>query len=76
MTAYKGTKYPIMNLQERLLSILACKFVDDVVIGAPYMVSPELLDHFNISVVVHGKKTAPGLDPFTGKVHKSCLTFS
>lgn len=64
-----------MNLQERLLSILACKFVDDVVIGAPFMVSPELLEHFNISMVVHGKKTAAAFNSFirscTEEVDKS-----
>lgn len=68
ITRYKGAKYPIMNLQERLLSLLACKFVDDVVIGAPYKVSVELLEHFNVSLVVHGKKTPVVDDPFTGEV--------
>lgn len=31
----KGSNYPILNLQERVLNILALKFVDDVIIGAP-----------------------------------------
>ncbi|CAL8100481.1 unnamed protein product [Orchesella dallaii] len=67
VSTYKGSKYPIMNLQERLLSVLACRHVDDVVIGAPYKISPELLDHFNVSVVVHGSRTPINLDPFTGE---------
>jgi len=52
---YKGSNYPIMNLHERTLSVLACKYVSEVVIGAPYVVTPDLLDHFSVSVVAHGK---------------------
>ncbi|XP_022379018.1 ethanolamine-phosphate cytidylyltransferase isoform X4 [Enhydra lutris kenyoni] len=43
---YKGKNYPIMNLHERTLSVLACRYVSEVVIGAPYAVTAELLDHF------------------------------
>merc|ERR1719208_628135 len=52
---YKGSNYPIMNLHERVLSVLAYRCVDEVVIGAPYAVTAELMDHFNISLVVHGR---------------------
>lgn len=69
VNAYKGSNYPIMNLHERVLSVLACKYVSEVVIGAPYTVTQDLLEHFNVDVVVHG--TTPiqldvetGLDPF------------
>lgn len=52
----KGSNYPIMNLHERALSVLACKYADEVIIGAPYSVTKELLKGpFNISLVVHGK---------------------
>ncbi|KAH8251336.1 hypothetical protein KR032_008213, partial [Drosophila birchii] len=54
VNSYKGSNYPIMNLHERVLSVLACKFVNEVVIGAPYCVTDELLDHFKIDVVCHG----------------------
>lgn len=58
----KGCNFPIMNLHERTLSVLACKYVDEVIIGAPYAVNNELLNSgFNISAVVHGK-TAVDLD--------------
>ena len=30
---YKGSNYPIMNLHERTLSVLAYRCVDEVVIG-------------------------------------------
>ncbi|XP_043200315.1 ethanolamine-phosphate cytidylyltransferase-like, partial [Amphibalanus amphitrite] len=36
---YKGYNYPIMNLHERTLSVLACRYVGEVVIGAPYAVT-------------------------------------
>lgn len=54
---YHGSNYPIMNLHERTLSVLACKYVAEVVIGAPYKVTAELLDHFNVDVVVQGRTT-------------------
>jgi len=56
-----------MNLHERVLSVLACRYVDEVVIGAPYVVSQDLLDHLNVSVVAHGK-TSIMEDPETGDV--------
>ncbi|XP_044528106.1 ethanolamine-phosphate cytidylyltransferase isoform X4 [Gracilinanus agilis] len=43
---YKGKNYPIMNVHERTLSVLACRYVAEVVIGAPYAVTADLLDHF------------------------------
>ncbi|XP_065898520.1 ethanolamine-phosphate cytidylyltransferase-like isoform X2 [Dysidea avara] len=65
---YKGGNYPIMNLQERVLNVLACKYVSEVVIGAPYCVTAELLDHFKVNVVVHGSTTIlpdeNGADPY------------
>lgn len=51
----RGAKYPIMNLQERILSLLACKFVDEVVMEVPYVITDEFLEHFNIDIVCHGK---------------------
>jgi ethanolamine-phosphate cytidylyltransferase len=64
---YKGSNYPIMNLQERVLSVLACKYVSEVVIGAPYVVTSDLIEHFNISVVAHGATPLKN-DPATAAV--------
>ena len=47
-----------MNLQERVLSVLACRHVDDVLIDAPSIITPELLSTFRVSTVCHGG-TAP-----------------
>lgn len=52
---YKGGNYPIMNLHERVLSVLACKYVNEVVIGAPYSVTKDLMEHFNVDLVCHGQ---------------------
>ena len=49
---YKGSNYPIMNLHERVLSVLACRYVDQVIIGAPYVVSEELMEQFKVQNLV------------------------
>ncbi|KAG2404460.1 Ethanolamine-phosphate cytidylyltransferase [Vigna angularis] len=52
--ATRGSHRPIMNLHERSLSVLACRYVDEVIIGAPWEVSKDMITTFNISIVVHG----------------------
>lgn len=52
---YKGSRYPIMNLQERVLNVLSCKYVDNVLIGAPFTINADLMELFNVAVVCHGK---------------------
>ncbi|KAF1883915.1 hypothetical protein Lal_00038409 [Lupinus albus] len=54
VSATRGAHRPIMNLHERSLSVLACRYVDEVIIGAPWEVSKDMLTTFNISLVVHG----------------------
>uniref|UniRef100_A0A7C9EMX7 Ethanolamine-phosphate cytidylyltransferase n=1 Tax=Opuntia streptacantha TaxID=393608 RepID=A0A7C9EMX7_OPUST len=54
VSAKKGAHRPIMNLHERSLSVLACRYVDEVIIGAPWEVSKDMIMTFNISLVVHG----------------------
>lgn len=50
----RGVHLPIMNLHERALSVLACKYADEVVIGAPTILTEDIITTFNISVVVRG----------------------
>jgi len=50
----RGASYPILNLNERVLSVLACGHVDDVVIAPPRQVSKEMLAALKVSVVAHG----------------------
>ncbi|XP_006810451.1 ethanolamine-phosphate cytidylyltransferase-like, partial [Neolamprologus brichardi] len=65
---YKGKNYPIMNVHERTLSVLACRYVSEVVIGAPFAVTKDLLDHFKVDLVCHGKTEIypdkDGSDPY------------
>ncbi|KAK1286885.1 hypothetical protein QJS10_CPB20g00016 [Acorus calamus] len=54
VSSNRGAHRPIMNLHERSLSVLACRYVDEVIIGAPWEVSKDMITTFNISLVVHG----------------------
>lgn len=49
---------PVMNDQERLTAVEGCKFVNEVVPGVPYVMSPEYLEYviekYRIDFVVHG----------------------
>jgi ethanolamine-phosphate cytidylyltransferase len=58
----KGEMWPVMNLQERVLGLLGCRYVDECVIGAPYSVSKEMIDTLNIHVVLHGSQYAAHTD--------------
>jgi ethanolamine-phosphate cytidylyltransferase len=51
---HRGSNFPIMNLHERVLSVLGCKYVDDVLIDAPYTITREMIASLNISLVLHG----------------------
>ena len=57
----QGSNLPIMNLHERVLSVLGCKFVDDVLIDAPYTITREMIASLKIDEVVRGD-AAPNPD--------------
>ncbi|KAJ1989637.1 choline phosphate cytidylyltransferase [Dimargaris cristalligena] len=65
----KGANYPVMNLHERVLSVLQCRYVDEVIIGAPYSVTKDVLEKvYQVDIVAHGVKDSPpdvdGRDPY------------
>ncbi|KAK9728221.1 choline phosphate cytidylyltransferase [Basidiobolus ranarum] len=67
--AIKGYNYPLMNLHERVLSVLACRYVDEVIIGAPYSVTNDVLDKvYKVNIVAHGTTLVDpdsnGKDPY------------
>ncbi|KAJ2700017.1 choline phosphate cytidylyltransferase, partial [Coemansia spiralis] len=69
VNAVKGGNFPVMNLQERVLGVLQCRFVDEVIIGAPYSVTKDVLeDVYHVDVVVHGASDhhtdIDGADPY------------
>lgn len=35
--------YPVMHVHERSLSVLACRYVDEVIIGAPWEVTKDMV---------------------------------
>lgn len=52
---FKGHNYPILSLHERVLMVLACKYADDVIIGAPYQISKDMIKSLNVQKVVAAK---------------------
>ena len=68
---YRGNQYPLQGLQERVLMALAIEYVDDVVIGAPYIVTDDLIKSLDIKKVVNvqsredqAKPEYQGIDPY------------
>lgn len=64
----KGDNLPIMNMHERVLAVLACRYVDEVIMGAPWQVTQGLLDQLHVNIVARGRvatfpKHVP--DPYT-----------
>ena len=55
VNSYRGGSHPVLNLNERVLSVLANKYVNDIVIDPPYIISKEMIAALNISLVVEGK---------------------
>merc|ERR1719486_752497 len=53
----KGAFFPLMNLQERVLNVLSCKYVDDILIGAPWKITQQVLKSLNVRQVVLTKNT-------------------
>ncbi|CAG9580103.1 putative ethanolamine-phosphate cytidylyltransferase [Leishmania major strain Friedlin] len=52
---HKGKNYPIMSFNERVLGVLSCRYVDEVVMGVPFDVSKDVIDGLHINVVVGDK---------------------
>lgn len=49
---YKGSQYPVQSINERVLMTLSCKHVDDIIIGAPYIITKDLITTLRIKKVV------------------------
>lgn len=68
ITRIRGRNCPVMNLHERVLGVLSCRYVDEVIIGAPYSVSADFLKSARVHRVVHGTTSYPpdvdGKDPY------------
>eukprot|EP00211_Chloroparvula_japonica_P003230 CAMPEP_0119119530 /NCGR_PEP_ID=MMETSP1310-20130426/980_1 /TAXON_ID=464262 /ORGANISM="Genus nov. species nov., Strain RCC2339" /LENGTH=509 /DNA_ID=CAMNT_0007108971 /DNA_START=3 /DNA_END=1532 /DNA_ORIENTATION=- len=51
---YRGSNFPILNLNERVLSVLGCEYADDVLIDAPWDIDRDMIKSLNIDIVAHG----------------------
>merc|ERR1712150_85424 len=65
---------PVLTLLERAMAVLSLRWVDDVVLGAPWEICQELLTAMNISVVISGRKpngacVADGVDSRDALAH-------
>jgi len=47
----QGKYWPMMSLQERTLNVLSCRYVDEVVIGCPWIVSGDMVNVLHIGVL-------------------------
>jgi len=47
-----GNEATVLNLHERVLSVLGCRYANDVLIDAPYDISPVMIASLSISEVV------------------------
>ncbi|ORY77771.1 hypothetical protein BCR37DRAFT_361121 [Protomyces lactucae-debilis] len=58
---HKGFNYPIMNLKERTLTVLACRYVDAVVMSVPFETTKAFLATlpFTVQGVFHGPLPLP-----------------
>ena len=62
---WKGVNYPIMNIFERGLCVLQCRYVNAVIFGAPFTPSKQYLEALpvgTVSAVYHGPTTFMPLD--------------
>jgi cytidyltransferase-like protein len=55
--AYK--RRPVMTLDERVAVIEACRYVDEVIPDAPFVITEDFLGEHAITTVVHGDDLTP-----------------
>ena len=48
----KGKYNPVLNINERCLNLLALKYVDDVIFGAPEIITEDLIHNLNVDIVI------------------------
>lgn len=51
---FKGVN-PVMTMYERVLSLLACKYVDDIVLDPPFYIMKDFMENLKIDLVVSGR---------------------
>lgn len=51
-----------MGIYERVLNLLALKYVDDVILNAPLTINEHFIQEIGIDLIVHGKNHYVMLD--------------
>jgi len=52
----KGRGFPVMSVLERALNVLAMRVVDEVILGAPWVVTDKFIRGFGIDTIVCGRQ--------------------
>ena len=47
--------YPVMSANERAICILSCMYIDDVILGTPFVLTKCLLENMNVTTVISGR---------------------
>lgn len=50
----RGFNYPLLAMHERVLSVLGCKYVDDILLDAPWHITEEMIATLGITIVARG----------------------
>jgi cytidyltransferase-like protein len=45
---------PVQRMEERIVSVAACQYVDQVIPNAPWVFNPTWIEKYGIDLVVHG----------------------
>jgi len=71
----RGANHPVMNINERTLGVLSCRYVDEVVIGAPWSLTKEMIQMMKINIVVTGTVRTDIVDDDCFKIPKEMGIF-
>ena len=53
VNSQRGGGAPILNMHERVLSCLSCRYVDEVIMGPPETMTADMMTTMNISMVLY-----------------------
>mmetsp|Transcript_31167 Transcript_31167/g.41231 ORF Transcript_31167/g.41231 Transcript_31167/m.41231 type:complete len:527 (+) Transcript_31167:333-1913(+) len=56
VNSVRGFNMPLLTMNERVLSVLGCKYADDVLIDSPWVITREMIASLNICAVVHWRQ--------------------
>lgn len=66
---FHGVDHPVMTVYERLLCVLSCRYVDEVVLGVNPIIPDSFLDTFRISVVTKSNLDSHALEALEERYH-------